>query len=138
MPKGATVFRRAARFVVRPATWLLARWAHTAEQISAMDQSFSQRAKQKTSEWANGHPILFGLAVAPPTGAVAAMGAVLGDGCSLWLQILFGAIGALAGFLLGVALVALVFWLMSPWKQRNELREAVLDERARVEQAQQQ
>ena len=91
-----------------------------------------ERAKRKTAALAGERPIVFACIVAPPTGAIGVVGASVSDGCPMGLQVLFGAIGALLGLIVGVAVITLVYWCRSrpEWemdRRAQEIRTAIRD-----------
>jgi len=117
-----------AGFLFRPVFRALEEWAKRVRQSQPLEPStwrlIRERAASETSHWANSHAILFGIAVAPLTGAIATLGAAATTKASIVIQVPIGALGALLGLFLSVAVIAVGFLFRAIPTVREERREA--------------
>lgn len=101
--------------------WLF-HWTASAKAVPAIEQTAWQRAKVDTSSFAAGWPILFGALVTAGVAAGGVLPAVWTSGYTTLVIVVGAVAGALVGFFLVIALVALVCWLLAFPRQRNEAR----------------
>jgi hypothetical protein len=117
-----------AGFLFRPVFRALEEWAERVRQSQPLEPStwrlIRERAASETSQWANSHAILFVVAVAPLTGAIATFGAAATTDASIVVQAPVGALGALLGLFLSIAFISLGFLFRAIPTVREERREA--------------